>query len=231
VGGYQPDIDISDALGPDRASYYQTMIGVMRWMVEIGRVNIATEFSLFSSHLAYPPEGHFEFALHMMSYLKWKHNSCLVFDTIHPEIDFDTFNDGAEWREFYDNVTEVIPFKSPNPRRKPVDINNLIHMWVDSDHAGDKDTRRLRTGYFIFMNTALIAWLSKKQVTIEGSVFGAEFVAMKICVETLRGLRYKLCMMGVPITGPTFVYGDSMSIIYNTSRPELTLKKKSNPSC
>ena len=52
-------------------------------------------------------------------------------------------------------------------------------MWVDSDHAGDKMTRRLCTGYFIFLNTALIDWLSKKQATIEGSVFGSEFIAMK----------------------------------------------------
>ena len=35
-------------------------------------------------------------------------------------------------------------------------------------------------------------------------------------------------MMGVPISGPTYVYGDNMSVIYNTQRPESTLKKKSN---
>jgi hypothetical protein len=41
---------------------------------------------------------------------------------------------------------------------------------------------------------ALIIWLSKCQPTIETSVFGAEFVAMKHGIETLRGLRYKLRM-------------------------------------
>ena len=104
-------------------------------------------------------------------------------------------------------------------------------MWVDSDHAGDKETRQSRTGYFIYLNTALIDWLSKKQSTIEGSVFGAEFVAMKTGVEALKGIRYKLRMMGVPLTGPTYVYGNNMSVIYNTSRSELSLKKKSNSIC
>ena len=33
VGGYRPETDKTDPLDPDRASYYQTMIGVMRWMV------------------------------------------------------------------------------------------------------------------------------------------------------------------------------------------------------
>ena len=39
---------------------------------------------------------------------------------------------------------------------------------------------------------ALIDWVSKKQATIETSVFGAEFVDMKHGIEKLRGLRYLL---------------------------------------
>ena len=92
-------------------------------------------------------------------------------------------------------------------------------------------TRRSRTGYIKFFNTVLIDWLSKKKATIEGSLFGAEFVAMKTGVEALIGIRYKLRMMGLPLTGPTYVYGDNMSVIYNKSRPESTLKKKSNSIC
>ena len=78
-----------------------------------------------------------------------------------------------------------------------------------------------------FMNTALIQWLSRKQPTIETSVFEAKFVAMKNWMETLCGLRYKLQMMGVLISGPSFIYGDSRSVVHNTQRPESTLKKKS----
>ncbi|KAI2502389.1 Reverse transcriptase (RNA-dependent DNA polymerase) [Fragilaria crotonensis] len=76
-----------------------------------------------------------------------------------------------------------------------------------------------------------VIWYSKKQATIETSVFGAEFVAMKHGMEALRGLQYKLRMMGVPIDGPSFIYGDNMSVIHNTQRPESTLKKKSNSVC
>jgi len=38
-------------------------------------------------------------------------------------------------------------------------------------------------------------------------------------------------MMGVSISGPTFIYGDNMSVIHNTQTPESTLKKKSNAIC
>jgi len=47
---------------------------------------------------------------------------------------------------------------------------------------------------------AMIGWISKKQATLETSVFGAEFVAMKHDIEKLRGLRYKLRMIGIPLT-------------------------------
>jgi hypothetical protein len=78
---------------------------------------------------------------------------------------------------------------------------------------------------------SLINWLSQKQPTTELSVFGTEFVAMKLGMEALRGIRYKLRMMGVPIAGPNYVYGDDMSVIHNTQWPESTLKKKNLSIC
>ena len=90
-------------------------------------------------------------------------------------------------------------------------------MMVDSDHVGCVADRRSRTGYMIYVQMDLIDWLSKKHATFEKSVFGSEFVAMKYGVETLRRLRYKLCMMGVPIDGPTYIFGDNMSVIFNKS--------------
>ena len=50
-------------------------------------------------------------------------------------------------------------------------------------------------------------------------------------METLRGIRYKLRVMGVPVDGPTYIYGDNMSVVNTTSKPESTLKKKSNSIC
>ena len=59
-------------------------------------------------------------------------------------------------------------------------------------------------------------------------MFGAELVALKVAMEAMRGMRCKLRMMGIEISGPTYAYGDHMSVIHNTQRPESVLKKKSN---
>jgi len=156
-----------------------------------------------------------------MGYLRLKHNSRLIFDPTYPDIDHSAFPE-YDWTEFYGDVVEAIPPDMPPPLGKDIDLR----MMVDSDHAGDKMTRRSRTGFLIFCKLSPIIWISKTQATIETSVFGAEFVAMKHGIETLRGLRYKVRMMGIPLTGPSYIYGDNKSQVTNSSWPELTLKKK-----
>ncbi len=85
--------------------------------------------------------------------------------------------------------------------------------------------------FLIYINSAVIDWLSKKQSTIETSVFGAECVAMKTGLDGLRGLRYKLRMMRVDIDRPNYIYGDNMSVIHNTQWPDSVLKKKFSSTC
>ena len=43
---YRPELDISAELNPTDASYYQSLIGVLRWIVELGRVDICLGFPL-----------------------------------------------------------------------------------------------------------------------------------------------------------------------------------------
>ena len=169
-----------------------------------------------------PREGHLEALLHVFAHIKQKHNSRLAFDPTYPTIDERKFKK-YDWAEQYYGAKEPIPSDAPEALGKAVDLR----LYVDSDHAGEKLTRRSRTGCLIYMQSALIVFHSKRQSTVETSVFGAEFCAMKSGIEALRGVRYKLRMMGVPLTGPSYIFGDNMSVIHNTQRPESTLKKKS----
>ena len=110
-----------------------------------------------------------------MSYLKIKHNSRLVLDPSYPGIDMSEFRSNENWAPFYGDVQEAKPLNSHNPLGNEV----TLRIFVDSDHAGDKSYRFSRTGFIIFMNMAMINWNTKKQATVEGAVFGAEFLAMK----------------------------------------------------
>jgi hypothetical protein len=227
-GDYAPEEDVSELLEPDLATYYMQLIGILRWMCEIGRIDICTETSMLSSFSAMPREGHLEAALHIFAYLKYHHNSRLVFDAA--PVNADWAEEGfieCDWKEQYADAEELLPPNMPKQLGKSV----LLRMFVDSDHAGDKVSRRSRTGFVILINRSIVDWLSKKQSTVETSVFGAEFCALKHGIENLRGIRYKLRMMGVPIDGASRIFGDNMSVVTNASKPESTLKKKSNSVC
>jgi hypothetical protein len=57
-GGYKPELDASPELDPTGANFYQSQIGILRWCVELGRIDIITEVSMFSTYLFLPREGH-----------------------------------------------------------------------------------------------------------------------------------------------------------------------------
>ena len=78
------------------------------------------------------------------------------------------------------------------------------------------------------INYAPVYWFSKKQTSCETSFFGSEFIALKQCCEYLKGLRYKLRMMGIPVNNPCFIYGDNQSVLWNTTSPDSVLKKKTS---
>ena len=78
------------------------------------------------------------------------------------------------------------------------------------------------------MNSASIYWLYKKQKSVKTSSVGSDFIAMKICCEYLRGLRYRLRMMGIPDRNPVYIYGDIQLVLWNITMPESTLKTNIN---
>jgi hypothetical protein len=71
-----------------------------------------------------------------------------------------------------------------------------------------------------------VLWFSKRQNTVETSTFGSEIVALRIAVELIDSLRYKLRMFGVPLAGPARVFCDNESVVKTTTIPESRLKKK-----
>ena len=226
---YRPELDTSVECTLDQVTLYQNIIGVLRWIIELGRIDIAFEVSLLSRYLVQPRTGHLAQALHIIKYLDIHSSNELVFDTaLHDVEDPNVIKERREsMKEMYPDATEDLPTNAPEPRGNPVQIN----CFVDSDHAGDRLTRRSQTGILIYCNSAPIIWYSKRQSTVESSTFGAEFVALRIATELVISLRYKLRMFGIPILDHANVFCDNESVYNNVSFAESTLKKKHNSIC
>jgi hypothetical protein len=216
-------LDSSPLLDEKLTNYYQGLIGVLRWVTELGRLDILTPVSYMSSYNAAPRTGHLEQLFHMFGYLKNIDRSRMVFDDTGPFFDDARFTK-CDWSEFYPGAEDPIPPNMPQPRGKSV----VVTCYVDADHAGCRVTRRSQTGVIIMVNRAPILWLSKRQNTVETSTFGSEYVALKTAVEMVEGLRYKLRMLGVPIEGPANVFCDNESVVKNSTKPESALKKRHN---
>ena len=59
---------------------------------------------------------------------------------------------------------------------------------VDTNHAGETVTQCSRTGFRIYVKSAPVYWMLKKNTSFESSSFGSEFYAMEKCCEYIHGI-------------------------------------------
>jgi hypothetical protein len=78
------------------------------------------------------------------------------------------------------------------------------------------------------LNNTILRCTSKRQNTVETATYGAEMVAGRLAVEQVMDIRYRLRMLGVPITEASVLLGDNQSTITSCSIPSSNLKKRHN---
>jgi hypothetical protein len=71
---FSPELDVLPILDPEQANYYMNLIGILRWAVELGRVDIDIDVCLLSSYMCQPRIWHLEQVLYIFTYVK-HHNS------------------------------------------------------------------------------------------------------------------------------------------------------------
>ena len=101
--GYRPEIDSSSRLNTDDTTWYQSLIGSLRWTVEMGRIDIANAVSLMSSYLAAPQQAHLDAVLHIMSYLKQYPKHILMMDSKYMKQERSQNVDS--WKDFYPDAS------------------------------------------------------------------------------------------------------------------------------
>ena len=170
----------------------------------------------------------------MFAYIKTNHNSEMVFDPSEPDTDMSDFPREDCSLSIYGDVKQDMPTTCPFSESGPADmpaprgVGFTMTVYVDCDLGGDCVTRSSRTGFAVFLNGVTIYLMRKKQSSCEFSTYGLELTDMKQAVEYVRGLRYKLRMMGIPCEDPNFVYADNKSVLAITSMLGSKLKKKMN---
>jgi hypothetical protein len=49
---YKSEVDVSPELSTEMANFYQSQVGVLRWIIEMDRLDISTEVSMLAAHMA-----------------------------------------------------------------------------------------------------------------------------------------------------------------------------------
>jgi hypothetical protein len=130
-------LDPTVELDAQRLNYYQGLVGVLRWICELGQVDILMPVSLMSQYLVSAREGHLQQLFHVFVSLKQYDRLTMVFDDTDPSYDPRRFAT-QDWSKYYPNAKEAIPENMPEPQGKPV----MITCFVDADHAGCQLTHR-----------------------------------------------------------------------------------------
>ncbi len=154
---YRPEMDVTPTLDEEGTNRFQRLIRILRWSIELGRVDILTEVSCLSQHLAEPRDGHLIAVYKIFKYLDVclkRDKGRIVFDDKFKFIDNVMFNDTnrEEWNEFYKDAEEEFPINGPEPLGIPVRLS----AYVDANHAGNLKTRRSHTGLLVYVNSAPI---------------------------------------------------------------------------
>ena len=196
-----PELDTSELLDYDGIKMYQSLIGALQWVIQIGRWDITTAVMTMSRFRAAPRTGHLERVQRIHGYLRKFKHGVLRMRTDEPDYS-DIPEKVYEWSgTCYAGAKEEIPDDIPTPRGKAI----VSTHFVDANLYHDLVSGRSVTGILHMWNKCIIDWYSKLQSTVETATFGSEYVAARRCTEQILDLRLTARYLGVPVEGPAMM--------------------------
>lgn len=221
-----PELDTSDLCSPADTVKYQSLLGALQWTISLCRFDIANAVMTLSRYRAEPRVGHLERAKRVVGYLKRFPHAVIRFRTGIPDHKA-MYGEPTkhDWMySVYGSPTEPVPDNAPVPKGKPVRTTTF----VDANLMHDYTTGKSVTGILHLLNQTPLDWFSKRQGQVETATYGSEFVAARTATEQITDLRYTLRMFGVPLDGPSWMFGDNQSVITSSTLPHSTLSKRWN---
>ncbi|MGH7955097.1 MAG: Ty1/Copia family ribonuclease HI, partial [Gloeomargaritales cyanobacterium] len=193
--------------------------------VTLGRLDIYCAVVTMSKFRVAPRMGHLEDLKRIYAYLRNFKRTIIKFKieipghehSVAPIMEYD-------WESVYGQCHEELPINMPQPKGKFVRTTTF----VDANLMHDVVTGRSCTGVLHFLNQTPVEWYCKRQNTVETATYGSEFVAARVATDQIVDLRYTLRMLGVPIDGSSWLFGDNFSVVVSSTVPQSSLKKRHN---
>jgi hypothetical protein len=136
----QPIDPESEPLRPQEVKDFLTAVGMLGWLANTVRCDVAYAYSRIAQHSATPTQSALAAVRKTFAYLKGTHDLCLCAEVYDPDR----------------NVTQIMD----SSKETPV----LWRFYTDSDHAGNSEVqnkRRSQNGLMVVHNGAPVLWASK----------------------------------------------------------------------
>lgn len=185
VGDYHPELDTSALLDLNDHRIFQMLLGMLQWMVTIGKLELCQLVSCLNRFGACPREAHLDLAVCSFGYVK---------TTLHKQIAIDSrpmdFNRASP---NFETLRPDFPRDYPDAKEEmdpgfPKSFEPVLQttILVDADYVHDLKTRHSLTGLITFMGSTPVIWLSKRQGNIASSTYAAEFSALRAATEEVQ---------------------------------------------
>ena len=222
--GDHPELDTSALLDDKDAAIYQSLIGALQWVIQIGRFDITTAVMTLSRFRAAPRQGHMDRVKRIYGYLSKMRHAEIRIRTEVPDYS-DIPEKEYDWAySVCGDAKEEIPQDAPKPLGKAVKMTTFKDANLYHDLISGKSV----TGILHLLNKTPIDWYSKLQSTVETATFGSEYVAGRTAAQQIIDLRLTLRYLGVPIMGSSMLFGDNESVVNTASTPHSKLTKRHN---
>jgi hypothetical protein len=220
-----PENDDTDLLNEKEHRAYQRLVGILQWMVSLGRFDICYAVSSLSRFNSAPRKGHMQRAIRVFGYLECCPRKCIEINasemTDLPRMELDL---RGEMIKRYPDAVEERSSKDPEKLGKPLNLT----VYADADHAHDHVTRKSITGILVFIGSTPIIAKSSRQGSVESSTYSAEFNSARAATELIIGLRLLLKSIGVAQDKPSLLLGDNLGVVQSSTIFTSALKKKHN---
>jgi hypothetical protein len=220
--GDHPQLHTSDELDIDGTKKYQSLIGALRWVITLGRFDVATAVMMLSSFRADPRIGHLERAKRIYGYLSKMKHGTIRFRVGEPDYSGVHVQE-YDWEKMvYREVEEIIPYDCPIVKGQPV----VITTYVDANLCHDMLTGQAVTGVLHLANQTILDYYTKKQPTVELATYGSEFMAGRTATEHIMDLRMTMRYLGVQVKGSTYMFGNNQTVVNSCFMRKAKLHKR-----
>ena len=133
----------------DKASYYQSLIGILRWVVKLGGIDIYFKVSMMATCVALPRYGHLNDVYCIFDYLQSHHNAEMVLTQVILTLTRMNSRTTIGQHRNLDLIEKILPGNMSEPRGQGM----IMRCFVNADPASDSITRISRTGFVVYLNT------------------------------------------------------------------------------